>query len=362
MKQHVSFRGINDAMREQLRLRVSEELGRLDQVLADHSPEIHLLEVHFEQDNASSRYHVKLRLRLGTDVLLAAEEGFDLSAALPVAFEELERGAVKWVERRRENHALGPRDQRRQLRELLRASSSDLGRSQTRLLREVIEQCLDRLHGFIRREIGYLEGTGAVEPGDLDAVAILDGVVLRALERAEDRPPELSLEHWLLKLAVDVAEEEVTALGRPPEEAQADADAADADAWDWPEDARVEERLAASDDSSPEDTRAWFEMQRSLQRALAALPRSWRQLTILCALEGLDAADAARAFGFDAEDAREMLGHAEAFLRDRVHEEGWSGEDLEVALEETLEPTTAVPAPQPLRRELESLLQASETA
>lgn len=84
--------------------------------------------------------------------------------------------------------------------------------------------------------------------------------------------------------------------------------------------ARVSEQLAGdllppgAPPPSPFDDAAGSQASRSVERALAALPDAYREILLLCAVEGLAPREAATVLGITPEAARQRLARARAMI------------------------------------------------
>lgn len=369
MRQHVSFHNITEDSRAGLRQRFSRLAEKLAPLLEHFQPDLVHLEGRIEKNPNHQLYRCGLRLKLGNGVLAASEEGHDLPAAMDEAFEELRRQLKKFNDRLR--HAdLWKRPQRRgRLAEWLRTAPAGVREREERALYwDLLVAHLDTLYAFVRRELTYLESSGELQPGALQAEDLVDAVVLRGLQRFRERPSKLAFPHWLLQLAIEVtAEELAVARAREPGAVSLYRRVTSATPPDKEEEAlyefwvpdemlRIEDLVVAPDSASPEEAQARIELQRELHRQLALLPQAWRQAVVLTGTEGLSSAQAAEVLGCKEEDLRVMLEHSHAFLRAKLAESGFSAEDIGATPAEYVLPTPPAAMPQAMREELAGLL------
>ncbi len=359
MRTHLSFHRIGEPSRPRLHQMFEERAAELEDRLEDFPPDLVQLEGRVEKNPNHELYRMSLRLKLPSTVLAVAEEGRDLAAVLAEAFEELLRRADKHLARLRREPLWKRPERRERLRGLVRSPPEAREAERRRLYFDLIESHLDALYSYVQRELLYLESAGALAPGELRAEDLVDMVVLRGLEAFEARSHRLTVPQWLFSLAVQVVSEEVQRLRRdravetlsleepPPEPAQEPTrrDEERFDYWEPDERLRLEDLVLLEDAPTPEEARVRREMQLALQRAIAELPRTWRQAVVLTSLEGLDSGPAAEVLGMDEPGLEESLVHAYAFLREKLRDEGFSAEDVGPTLAQMIAPTAPLPMP-----------------
>ena len=89
---------------------------------------------------------------------------------------------------------------------------------------------------------------------------------------------------------------------------------------------KLEDLLPDPTADDPEQAVELRDVRRALVRALAALPRAWRQAVMLTTFEGLSSAQAGKVLGRSEEELEEVLRHAHAFLEARAKEAGFEYE------------------------------------
>lgn len=378
MRVQIAFRHISETARSSIQEQLEAEAQRrLDKHLSDWPDALVRLEGQVAKNPHRQLFRLDLRLKLGGDVLVNREEGHELQPLIKEAFHEMERSLRKHLDRQKHAHLWQRPERRRRLRRALKEAPAEREQERRQMYFELVEAHLDKLYHFVQRELAYLASAGESAAERLDAEELTDAVILRGYERLDtERLPE-PVDHWLYALAVEVAAEEVAAErgteertepleeapddqapqpGAPEEEElleyhQPDAAPALEDLVPFPE-GRVE----------PESATTWRDMQRTLQHSLAQLPSQWRQAVVLVGLEGLSSQDAAAVLDERPEAIQELLGYARAYLRAKLGERGFDPDELAADPVEALAPTEPTPAPQRLHKELQQLLQASESA
>jgi RNA polymerase sigma factor (sigma-70 family) len=352
-----------------------ERAAELEGRLKDFPPDLVHLEGRIEKNPNHQLYRASLRLKLPSTVLAVAEEGRDLAAVMAEAFEELFRRTDKHLARLRREPLWKRPERRERLRLLVKSPLEAEEQERRRLYFDLIQSHLDALYGFVQRELLYLESTGALGPGELSVEDLVDAVVLRGLEAFEQRPHRLTVSQWLISLAVQVVAEEVERLRReravetlsleePPHQPAEEPTRRDEerfDYWEPEERLRLEDLVPLEDAPTPDQAQVRREMQLALQRAIAALPRAWRQAVVLTTLEGLTPGPAAEVLGINELALQEGLAHAYAFLREKLKDAGFSTEDAGPTLEEMIASTAPLSMPAPQREAIAEALMEEAT-
>ncbi|WP_333842869.1 sigma-70 family RNA polymerase sigma factor [Pelomicrobium sp.] len=359
MKTHLSYHHLGEPSRPRLQQMFSEQAAEVERRLKDFSPDLVHLEGRIEKNPNHALYRAGLRLKLPSTVLSVVEEGRDLPAVLAEAFEELLRRTDKHLARLRREALWKRSERRRRLREQVKSPPQTREAERRRLYFTLIESHLDALYGYVQRELLYLESAGVLAPGELSAEDLVDTVVLRGLEAFEERPLHLAVPQWLIALAMQVVAEELERLRRdrlqarlsleepPPRPAEEPTrrDEERFDYWEPDERLRLEDLVPLEEAPTPEQAQMRREMRLALHRAIALLPRAWRQAVVLTALEEVAQGPAAEVLGMDEPTLAESLAHAYAFLREKLKDAGFSAADIGPTLEEAVAPTMPLPMP-----------------
>ena len=225
---------------------------------------------------------------------------------------------------------------------------------------DLIEDHLDHVYNTVRRELIYLEASGAVPAGRLSVGGLVDATILNGLDRFEKRPAEFSVGDWLTRLAYRTIEAEARAahralpddavrLDEAPEEPAREPTEADQEMYDFyqPDEVLLLEDLVADEDGEEAETcMARREAALALHRALADLPALWRRIFLRLYMEDETADQAAVVLDLPAEDVARIAGAARAFLHQRLIEAGHAPDSAEAALADT--PAHMAQIPQPL--------------
>jgi RNA polymerase sigma factor (sigma-70 family) len=297
------------------------------------------IEGRIEKNPNHHLFRTSLRLKLPSHVLATVEEGHDLLATtIEETFDELERRLDKLLARVR-NEPLWKRPSRRaRLRALKEPPEQQEERRH--LYFSLIERHLDTLHAYIARELLYLRSAGGIGIDTATADDLVDEAIVGGFSEFGRGPADLDLPQWLFSVAWRVICEEANQGRRPPAtplslEAPAPAPAEEPTAhdeerfefWQPDERLRLEDLVPIDESTSPEATVIGRELRIFMQRAIAVLPRMWRQAVVLTVLEGLTPAAAAAVVNRAEEDVRSDLEYARAFLRAKLADSGFSAED-----------------------------------
>ena len=192
-----------------------------------------------------------------------------------------------------------------------------------------------RLSRFVRREILHRHLDGSLPFGVLPD-AIVDDTVVLALEEADEKPPRLSYNAWLLSLARRALDRRTAlAVGEDRRTAAVEWEATAAGLLPSPSDDDIldffhpDDRPSVGDvtvdrrAASPEQEAAGHELRLHVHRILGQMPISWRHAFTLCTIEGQTVAAVASSLAERADAVRRRLEMAAEFLREKLHETGY---------------------------------------
>jgi DNA-directed RNA polymerase specialized sigma24 family protein/ribosome-associated translation inhibitor RaiA len=324
----LSFHNIEEVSRARVREIVEDSAKRIERHLQSFRPEVVRLEAHVDRNPAHHLYRVSLRLKLPSTVLASRCEEHDLRSALIEAFGDIEHRIERHIARLRRTHLWKRASRRARLAQTKHASDSTRRENERRqLLYELIEPELDALHGYLSREVSYLEAVGDSRAGLLDPSDLLAGTILRALRSLEQRP--IQIKEWLLRLA----HEELTAaldatrtavsLEHSAPVASEDSTEERYEYWEPEERLKLEDLLPDPAASSPEELAVQRDLRRALVRALTSLPRTWRRAWILTVFEAFTPAQTAAVLGLPEARVQNILQHAQVFLTERLADAGF---------------------------------------
>ena len=171
----------------------------------------------------------------------------------------------------------------------------------TRILESAINQNLDKIENYIRRELLHRTLTEDIPVGLLQARALVDEVFLEVNSRVMDRPETLPLDQWMLQIARRELNSRFLKFKAAREEVHVEEIADAPLPWDdeeltfyQPDEVLSLEDLVRDEHSvDPEQLLAQEEAKDELQKAIASLPHVVREPFVLFALEGLNSDEVA---------------------------------------------------------------------
>ncbi len=185
-----------------------------------------------------------------------------------------------------------------------------------RILEDAINQNLDKIENYIRRELFHRTLTEDVPTGLLQTQALVDEVFLQVSSRAMDRPEHLPLEQWMFQIARKELNTRMQDFRESRKEIHVEERANTPSQWDdeeltfyHPDEVLSLEDLIRDEQAvSPEQLLAQEEAKDELHKAIASLPSAVRESFVRFALEGLNSDEVAMIMG---KSPREILQNVE---------------------------------------------------
>lgn len=198
-----------------------------------------------------------------------------------------------------------------------RPSTASLNRSLRKQFLEKLQQNLDRLYGYVKRQIDIHTALGDFLPQEITAEDIVAEVVaragnnLQAFQSHRDR-----FYPWLIGIACEVLQREVhRARERHHSEESLYRPLRSEEPEDIFSDILRLEDVIPSSEPLPEDWVLLEEFQDLVNRVLASLPEDQRLAFLLHDGEGLTYEEVGRLMGFSRDKARRTVQRARARLR-----------------------------------------------
>ena len=168
--------------------------------------------------------------------------------------------------------------------------------------------------------------------------SIVDDTVVLALEEADEKPPKMAYQAWLLKLARRALDQRlvVQSFGNGNDNAHVEAEAygsgllEEPTEEDWLTYFQPDDNPSVGDITqdaravSPEDSMARRELHSHVHRILGQLPESWRHAFTLYTIDGFDAAAVASSLDITQKNVRHHIEQATEFLREKLKDTGYS--------------------------------------
>jgi ribosome-associated translation inhibitor RaiA/DNA-directed RNA polymerase specialized sigma24 family protein len=333
MRIHISFQGVDKALKKSIRGLVRELAERLEGklgTLAQHDVSLKgTLQKHGQKKDL---YRFGATLHLLHRIIPADEEGSEPAALVRKVFDELERQAMRYKSRIRNEHEWKRKTRRKPLVDIAApagdtaaAAGDEAAINDPAEWFRQIRPHLDDLYDFARREITYLQAVDDLRPDDIRPDELVDAVLVTSWERRHDQPADLDLRAWLHQLAIDLLDQEVEAsqqrrLAISTEEVIEDEDI-DTDLYEFyqPDEVLKVEDLIGVPEQLPEiEAKQALLEQRQAQPALAQLPRSWRRAALLHHGAGFPVPVVAEILRSEVAAIEELLSIVARFLAERT--------------------------------------------
>lgn len=298
-----------------LRALVDDSIAHLERLAAGFRPDGLFLRIVIQANDVRRLHRVSLKLDIPRRVLAVEEEQRQPDVAIRAAFAELEQRLV------RARHKLRPQDSRHAVRapagERARAEASREAERRRAAGLQALERQQQALQVFVRRELAYHASAGELLPNGLGVADVMARVASRAATEAPKAHMKRDARVWLTELALRAVDTELTAG-----------------------------RNTSRPLPTPEETLERDDIQADIARTLVALPRLWRRVFVLHAVEGLALRDVARILNRSRAAVDADLNHAREYLRQRLVDAGFAADERSVqsfvaSMIERVSPTAA---------------------
>jgi RNA polymerase sigma factor (sigma-70 family) len=199
------------------------------------------------------------------------------------------------------------------------------------------------IYNFVRREIAYHVAMRNLGPDDVIPDDVVAAVAVRAHRKFRNKPQGRDVRGWLIQLAIQELEAEVTRVSKAGVAARVEEDIPETlptqavctlgdevlEFHQPDEDLKLEDAIPSSV-PTPEEILERHELQEYIDRTLAALRPAWRRAFVLRYVEDLPVAEVARIVGGTTEDVERQLEAARDRLRQRLMKAGFALQDLEI--------------------------------
>ncbi len=342
MKVQVSYHNIDKSSHAELEKNINDlaerHVARRLMKLSADSAQLH---AHLEKSSHRERYLVKLQLSMPGGSLASAEESANMAAAMRKAFAELERDLERHLARLRGEDAWR-RIERRDIFRRLKKAMTDQPEIGSEAFGDLVRPLLPKLERFVRHELSYLRARGDLDPSFPTHQDIVDEVLARAYQKLNQRPAKVEPLHWLYQIAQEVLKEEVrhrrieegrfvsgryvSLESKLPETPDETLDERDESIYEFlqPDEKLKVEDIVPVTDATPEEAASENEMRNYLHSLLAKLPTEWRRAVWLTQAEDMPVSKVAQMLGATEDQVRHWIEQADAFLRARLKEVGYS--------------------------------------
>ncbi len=317
------------------------DLKRAVKELAETKLEPHLkrvevarvrLGVQIERHKTKDRNTVALRLHLPKKVLVSKEEAQNLESALNEAFEELQRQLMRYVARLRKEDQWRRKARRAQLRRL-KAATGAAAREDRQAYYDLVHKHIPKLERFVRHELTYMRASGDLPPDYPRIEDIVDETLARAFSELDKKPSPLSIDNWLIRIAIDIIAEEVArfraeegmeSIHKSVSPLELIPEDEIFEFWEPDEMLTIEDLAAnpqvhkATEPIEEKEGRLYF------YKLLGLLPVKWRRALTLHVIEGVPMDQIAETMGVDEDTVKRWIEHSEAYLREKMIEADYS--------------------------------------
>ncbi len=191
---------------------------------------------------------------------------------------------------------------------------------QRRVLAAQLVEHVRPLRRFIRRELARSISLGTIPPNTLSEDELIDTVLVRALQHANDAPQQ-GLFRWLRRLARRVIRSSIDAERRRIEHERSLEEPVALVGEDWPDQVvRLIDILADPHAELPEEMLLTQETRSILDQALDRLPELWREVFLMRTIDRWDDVVIASAEGIPVDQVRSIVEISRAFLAEALRE------------------------------------------
>ena len=292
---------------------IDRQAGKLKKILPTFSTQDLDLHVNLEHLPRGKQFQTALVLNMPqTAFRVEAIEDSSNSSVLR-AFEELFRKIVRFKSRLN--------------RERFWKKHSGLGESEggpevVHELENAINRNLGQVENYIRRELYHQSLVESIPVGLVEAQALVDEVFVEVSSSVAARPENLPVNRWMFQVARSIVRERVRSWQAASRESHIEELAPDVSQWEdeplnfhQPDEVlHLEDLLADSHSTNPEELLECEETQEQLQEAIAQLPHAIREPFVLHAQEGFSSEETAMITGREPSQVVEDVEKARAEL------------------------------------------------
>jgi len=282
-------------------------------MLPTFSPEILDLTVNVERLPRGNQYQTSLVLTLPQRVISVEEIQDNPTKSIVRTFTELRR-RIKKFKSQLNRERLWHREPS--------AAVESTAAGPVREFEGIINDNLEKIENYIRREIYHQILAGSIPPGVLEPHALVDEIFLKVTSTADQRPSRMPVEQWLFQVARNTLRKRLDDLEKNRDTAHfeekvktpSDWEDEDLDFYQPDESLQVEDIVQDNASNNPEEILEMDETEQQVQAAIAGLPDSFRESFVLYTLEGFTSDEIAMMTGKhprqvldEVENAREIL-------------------------------------------------------
>ncbi|MGH9338776.1 MAG: HPF/RaiA family ribosome-associated protein [Acidobacteriota bacterium] len=285
---------------------------KVRRLLPSYDPEVFDLHVTLERLPRGNQHQTTLLLTIPQKTIRVDEVADNPVTSVKLAYDEMLRRVRKF----KTGHFF-----RRQPARIIEPVNNEI-----RELESAINQNLDKIENYIRREIYHRMIVENLPPGLLQVQAVVDEVFLKASSMVATKPENLAIEQWMFQIARDTLEARISSLEDSREDSHIEDSPRAPERWDdellnfhQPDEVlHLEDLLRDSSSTNPEELLAREETEELLHKAVAHLPRTVRESFVLFVLEGFNSDEVAMMTGRSTEKVIEEVEKARSILRETM--------------------------------------------
>jgi RNA polymerase sigma factor (sigma-70 family) len=284
-------------------------------MLRTFSSEVVDLTVNIERLPRGNQYQTGLVLSLPQRTIRVEEIEDNATSSVVRAFSEMRRRVQRFKSQLSR--------ERLWRREPLRTWTESSDRS-VRELQDNVQENLEKVENYIRRELYHNVLAGVMPPGILEPHAIVDEVFVEVTSQLQERPEDLSVEQWMFQIARVKIKERLKDLEEHREEASVEEAAPVSTNWEdeqlnfyQPDELlHLEDLVQDGSIANPEEIFEREEVAERLQQNIAHLPDSIRESFVLFALEGFTSDEVSMITGKKRDQVLTEVEKAREYLRE----------------------------------------------
>ena len=302
-----------DLLRNHQKL-IDRQSQKISKMLQTFSSDVVDLTVNIERLPRGNQFQTGLVLSLPQRTIRVEEIEDNATSSVVRAFSELRRRVKRFKSQLSR--------ERLWRKEPLRTWTEESVQS-ARELQENIQENLDKVENYIRRELYHNILAGVMPPGILEPHAIVDEVFLEVTQQ-RTRPGDLSIEQWMFQVARSKIRERLKELEEHRTDASVEEEASPPTVWEdeqlnfyQPDELlHLEDLVRDGSSANPEEIMEREEVAERLQQNVAHLPDSIRESFVLFALEGFTSDEVSMITGKRRDQVLSEVEKAREYLRE----------------------------------------------
>jgi ribosomal subunit interface protein len=294
---------------------IEKKAQKVQKMLPTFSEDKLDLHVTLEKLARGSQYQVSLLLTLPQTAIRVDQLADNPAGSIQTAFDELLRKIKKFKSQLSREKFWQRQPQ----------YSPPVGTENVREMENIINQNLDKIQNYVRRELYHRSLTENIPPGLIQPEALVDEIFVLMTSQEKTRPSSIAFEQWMYQVAREQIDKRMDDLDRdsaridePPAEEELQWEDEALNFYQPDEALRLEDVLKDDRTSNPEALMELEEAEDRLHKAIARLPRKIRESFVLSVLEGFDPYDVGMITGKDASKVEKDIEDARRKLRDQL--------------------------------------------